>query len=73
VRYYSKAQIGEFKVEAHGDKKGDNIIIIIIITGPTTGVVEHEMTELMVDDKMVEEAKKGDHVTFKIRSSNNIK
>ncbi len=62
VHYYTKAQIGEFKVEAHTIKKGDKVIV----TGPTTGVVEHEMTELMVDDKMVEEAKKGDHVTFKI-------
>ncbi len=64
VHYYSKAQIGEFKVEAHTIKKGDKVIV----TGPTTGVVEHEMVELMVDDKMVEEAKKGDHVTFKIAS-----
>jgi len=48
----------------------------VLITGPTTGVVEHEITEMMVDDQKVEESKRGDHVTFpigvKVRNSDKL-
>lgn len=62
VHYFPKAKVGEFKVEAQQIKVGDKIII----TGPTTGVVEHEITELMVDEKAVESAAKGVNITFPI-------
>ncbi len=62
VHYFPKAKVGEFKVEAQSIKVGDKILI----TGPTTGVVEHEITELMVDEKNVENAVKGEHITFPI-------
>lgn len=70
--YFSKAGIGEFKIEAQSLKVNDKVII----TGPTTGVVEHEITEMMVDEKKVEVAVKGDHVTFpigvKVRNSDKL-
>lgn len=58
VHYYPKAGIAEFKLETHSLKVGDKILI----TGPTTGVVESEIKELMVDEVMYDEIKKG--VTF---------
>lgn len=64
VHYYPKTQIGEFKIEAQQLKIGDKILI----TGPTTGVVETEVTEMMVDDQFAEIAQRGASVTFKIDS-----
>ncbi|MCO6500383.1 MAG: U32 family peptidase [Vicingus serpentipes] len=58
VHYYPKAGIAEFKLETHSLKVGDKILV----TGPTTGVVESEIKELMVDEVMYTEIKKG--VTF---------
>ena len=55
VHYYPKAGIAEFKLETHSLKIGDKILI----TGPTTGVVEAEIKELMVDDVKYSEIKKG--------------
>jgi len=70
--YFSKAGIGEFKIEAQTLRVNDKVLI----TGPTAGVVEHEITEMMVDDQKVEEAKRGDHVTFpigvKVRNSDKL-
>jgi len=62
LHYYSKAQIGEFKIEAQSLKVGDQFLV----TGPTTGVVEGSVEEIRVNDKIVEEAKRGDECTFKI-------
>lgn len=64
IHYFPKAKIGHFKIEAFDLKVGDKILV----TGPTTGVVETEVTELMVDDQPAEVAKKGDEVTFPIDS-----
>jgi len=58
VHYYPKAGIAEFKLETHSLKVGDKILI----TGPTTGVVESVITEIMVDEVKHNEIKKG--VTF---------
>ncbi len=63
IHYYPKSSIGEFKGESQNISVGDKIII----TGPTTGVVEHTITELMVDEKSVETASKGVHITFPIK------
>lgn len=62
LHYYSKAQIGEFKIEAQSLKVGDQFLV----TGTTTGVVEGSVEEIRVNDKIVEEAKRGDECTFKI-------
>ncbi len=62
MKYYSKQGVGEFKIDSHSLKKGDQILI----TGPTTGVIEMEVEEIRVDYNAVDEAKKGDEVSFKV-------
>ncbi|MBL7472936.1 peptidase U32 family protein [Robertkochia sediminum] len=59
--FFPKAGIAQFKIEAYDIKVGDKLLI----TGPTTGVEEFELTEMMVDDKNAEQAQKGDSCTFK--------
>ncbi len=61
VHYFPKIGVGEFKIEGHSLKKGDNILI----TGPTTGVLETVADEIRVDDKSVDEASKGQHCSIK--------
>lgn len=56
LKYYENARAGEFKLEAQTLSVGDEILI----TGPTTGVVQTFVTELRVDDKQQEKVKKGD-------------
>jgi len=57
VHYYPKPGIAEFKIEAFNIKIGDKLLI----TGPTTGVQELDLIQLMVDDSKVGEAKKGNN------------
>lgn len=64
MHYFGKAKIGQFKIEAHSIKVGDKLLI----TGPTTGVIEMELTELMTDDHPSTIAKRGSEVTFPIDS-----
>ncbi len=59
--FFPKAGIAQFKIEAYDIKVGDKLLI----TGPTTGVKEFELTEMMVDDQKAEAAKKGDSATIK--------
>ena len=60
--YYPKAQVAEFKMEAFDLKQGDKILI----TGPTTGVVEKTVDQMYVNDKPGNFAQKGDIVSIKI-------
>jgi putative protease len=53
--YFSKIKVAEFLCEADSLKLGDEILI----TGPTTGVIEMKIEEMQVDRKSVEEVKKG--------------
>ena len=62
MHYFSKAGIGQFKMEAQNLKVGDQILV----TGPTTGVLETEVTEMKVDNESVEEAVRGQEVTMPI-------
>ncbi len=62
IHYYPKTQIAEFEVEAQKIKKGDKILI----SGPTTGLVEKELLELFINGVPGEEAIKGDRITFKL-------
>ncbi|MCB0650304.1 MAG: U32 family peptidase [Saprospiraceae bacterium] len=62
IHYYPQPKVGHFRIEAHQLKAGDKILI----TGPTTGVIEMEVDELWVDEKIVAEAAKGADVTFNI-------
>lgn len=72
VHYFPKAKIGEFKLDAFDMKIGDKLLI----TGPTTGAQEFELTEMLVNDQKQESAKKGDSVTipldFRIRMSDKL-
>ncbi|PKP48051.1 MAG: collagenase-like protease [Bacteroidetes bacterium HGW-Bacteroidetes-12] len=55
IKYFPKINVAEFKIETHSLSVGDNVII----TGPTTGVIEMVIKELRVDDKSVEKVEKG--------------
>lgn len=62
MHYFSKAEIGEFKIEAYDLAVGDTILI----TGPTTGAQEMELKSMFVNDKEAQTATKGDEVTMKL-------
>jgi putative protease len=62
TNYFTKLKVAEFKLETANLKVGDEIVI----TGPTTGVVETVVKEIRVDLKPVEEAKKGEHFSIQI-------
>lgn len=72
VHYFPKTSIGEFKIEAYDLKIGDSLLV----TGPTTGVEEFELTEMMVNDERLDAAKKGDSITipttFRVRPSDKL-
>ena len=62
VKYFAKVKVGEFVIETHSLKKGDRVLI----TGPTTGVIETTIDELRVNEMVVSEAKKGEHISIKV-------
>jgi putative protease len=62
LNYFNKIKVGEFKIETQILSVGDQIII----TGPTTGVIETTVTEIRVDLKPVEFAQKGDVCSIQI-------
>ncbi|MFC5045119.1 peptidase U32 family protein [Aquimarina hainanensis] len=70
--YFPKNKIGEFKIEAYDLTIGDTLLI----TGPTTGVKEFTLTEMLVNDEPHQTAKKGDSCTipldFRIRLSDKL-
>lgn len=72
LKYFDKISIGEFKIEAQSLKVGDDIMI----SGPTTGLMQDTVLELRVNDKKLETVKKGDVVSLpvknKIRSSDRL-
>ncbi len=55
TNYFSNLGVAEFKLETDDLRPGDNIII----NGPTTGVVEHTVSEVRLDLTPVEVALKG--------------
>ncbi len=64
MHYFNKAKIAQFKIEAQQLKKGDQILI----TGPTTGVIETTVNAMRVEDKEVDVAVRGSEVTFTLDS-----
>ncbi|MFZ3273952.1 MAG: peptidase U32 family protein [Lutibacter sp.] len=62
MHYFPKTNIAEFKIEAYEIAIGDTILI----TGPTTGAKEMEITQMFINDIAGEKALKGDSCTFKI-------
>lgn len=62
MNYFPNIQVAEFKMETGSLKVGDKILI----TGPTTGVVETVVDEIRVDLKQVQETKKGEFFSVKM-------
>jgi putative protease len=60
VNYFKKTNIVHLKLEAENLQIGDKIYFI----GETTGAVESEIKELMVDEEKTNLAEKGSEVTF---------
>ena len=60
MNYFSKLGVAEFLVEAGNIEKGDEILI----TGPTTGVMELTVDEMQVDYKVVARVEKGEHFSI---------
>jgi putative protease len=54
-KYFAKVNVGEFYMETNSLKEGDQILI----SGPTTGVVNTTVKELRVEDEKTGEVKKG--------------
>ncbi len=61
TNYFTKLNVAEIKLENGDLMKGD----IILITGPTTGVIEYETDEIRVDLKVAEKALKGEMCSIK--------
>lgn len=61
MHFFPKTNIAEFRIEAFEIKIGDKLLI----TGPTTGVKEFELEDMMVNDERIQVAKKGDSCTFR--------
>ncbi len=72
TNYFPKIGVAEFLLQTKELKVGDEVLI----TGPTTGVVEMKVPELRLDLKPVEQVKKGDSfsmpVEVKIRRSDKL-
>ena len=72
VHYFPKTKIAEFKIEAYDLNLGDKVLV----TGPTTGAKEFELSEMLVNDESLSTAKKGDSCTiptpFRVRPSDKL-
>jgi U32 family peptidase len=60
LNYYKKANAAFIQIETGKIEVSDNILII----GPTSGVVELKVDNIIKDDKSIQEAVKGDRITF---------
>jgi len=65
ANYFSKAGIAHLRMETQELATGDRIQII----GPTTGVYEAVITEMLLDEKQVDRVQKGEHPTFPVSSA----
>ena len=63
VKYFKDIEVGEFKLESHSISVGEEILI----TGPTTGVMQFIVDELRVDEKIVDKAVKGELFSVKVK------
>lgn len=72
MKFYETVGVGEFFIEAQGVEVGDKLIV----TGPTTGVVELVLQEMRFEDLSVNSVKRGATITFpineKIRPSDKL-
>ena len=72
IKYFSKLGVGEFLIEATEINKGDKLLV----TGPTTGAVYFNASEIRYELGEVNTAHKGEHVSIpvdvKIRPSDKL-
>jgi putative protease len=72
LKYFENVGVGEFKLEAQSLCIGDEILV----TGPTTGVLQGRVAQLRINDRMVEKVGKGEvfntPVNEKIRPSDKL-
>ena len=62
VKYFSNIGVAEFLMETQNLRVGDKVLI----TGPTTGAITTEITEIRVNLKPVEETVKGERFSIRI-------
>lgn len=62
TNYFSKLGVAEFQMDAMDLSVGDDILI----TGPTTGVIEMKVDEIRVDLKPVETTQKGERFSIQV-------
>lgn len=63
TNYFTKLNVAEIKLENGDLNEGD----IILVTGPTTGVIEYKVKEIRVDLSVTEKAIKGVLCSIKIK------
>lgn len=72
IKYFDKIGIGEFKIESQSLEVGDEIMI----SGPTTGIIQTEIKEMRINDVKKEIAKRGETISIpinqKIRASDKL-
>lgn len=61
TNYFSKVMVAEIKLENGDLERGETILI----SGPTTGVVEYVVDEMRVDLEITEKARKGEFFSIK--------
>jgi putative protease len=64
LNYFEKIGVAEFLCEASELKIGENILV----TGPTTGIIESKVGEIRVELKNVEIAKKGERFSIPLNT-----
>jgi putative protease len=64
TNYFSKLKVGEIQIQTQALHVGDEILI----TGPTSGVIETIVKEIRVDDKTVDEAPRGVKCSIPVES-----
>lgn len=73
IKYFSKIGVAEFLIET---KYGLNVGDDIIITGPTTGLIETKVGQIQVDCKETQRAERGERcsicISSKIRPSDKL-
>jgi putative protease len=62
TNYFTRIKVAEIKLESGNLNKGDTILIV----GPSTGVIEYNVSEIRVDLKKTTEALKGEFCSVKI-------
>ncbi len=72
LKYFEKIGIGEFKIESQSLEVGDQVMI----SGPTTGIIQTEIKEMRINDIKTKIAKRGETISIpvheKIRASDKL-